>query len=98
MLRNVIDGERLSGHGSAAEGFPEIVIYDGIGAGNGSMICSIESFHWVTVKVKGRTTELWFENKVCLAVPNAVVRYAYRGNSEALVPDAHLGAGTAVAA
>ena len=77
MLRKVIDGERLSGHGNAAVGYPEILIYDGIGAGQGSMICSIQSFHWADVVVKGGQTELWFENGVCLAIPEGLVEYAH---------------------
>jgi len=36
-MRRVIDGERLSGHGNAAEGYPEILICDGQGEGDGSV-------------------------------------------------------------
>jgi hypothetical protein len=76
MLRKVIDGERLSGHGNAAVGYPEILIYDGVGVGGGSLICSIRGFHSADVVVKGAGTELWFENRVCLAIPEGIVKYA----------------------
>lgn len=75
-MRQVRDGERLSGHGNATEGYPEIFILDGKGPGGGSLICSIESFHWADVEVKDGTTELWFEGKLCLAVSDGIVVYA----------------------
>jgi hypothetical protein len=74
-MRKVIDGERLSGHGDGSGEYPEILISDGIGAGTGSMICSIQSFHWADVVVKGGKTELWFENRLCLSIPNGIVEY-----------------------
>lgn len=64
----VRDGERLSG-------FPEILIADGERPGGGSLMCSIQCFHWADVVVKGGTTELWFENKTCLTIPNGIVQY-----------------------
>lgn len=73
--RKVRDGERLSGHGNETEGYPEIDIFTGKGPGGGALLCGIESFHWVDVKVKGATTELWFENKVCVAVSGGLVTY-----------------------
>ena len=72
-MRRVIDGERLSGHGTS--GYPEIIIRDGKGPGGGSMICSIQSFHWAEVVVNGDTTELWFENKLRLAIGDGIVVY-----------------------
>lgn len=66
MLREVISGERLTGHRSGSGRHPEISIYDGIGAGKGSCICVIQGFHWATVFEKGATTELLFENKTSL--------------------------------
>jgi len=76
MMREVIDGERLSGHGSVAAGYPEICIRDGIGVGGGALICSIQYFHWVDVSVTGEGTELSFEDKACVAIRNGIVLYA----------------------
>ena len=39
------------------------------------MICTIECFHWVRVVAKPQTTELWFENKVCVTVEGGTVQY-----------------------
>lgn len=75
-MREVINGERLSGHRSPTGEHPEISVYDSIGAGKGSLICSIQCFHWATVFQNGATTELLFENKTCLAVRNGMVWYA----------------------
>jgi hypothetical protein len=75
-MRQVRDGERLSGHGNAEKGYPEILILDGNGPGGGSLICSIESFHWADAVVKDGTTALWFEGKLCLAVSSGIVMYA----------------------
>ncbi|HEX4273980.1 MAG TPA: hypothetical protein VHZ74_01430, partial [Bryobacteraceae bacterium] len=72
----VIDGEKLSGHRNDRGQYPDICISDGKGPGGGSMLFSIQSFHWADVVVKGNTTELWFENKMCLAIPDGVVQYA----------------------
>jgi hypothetical protein len=33
-------------------------------------------FHWADVVVEGEAIELWFEGRVCLAVPDGVVEYA----------------------
>jgi len=75
-MRQVIDGERLSGHGTASGGYPEILIFDGKGMGGGALICSIESFHWADVVIRGNTTKLWFENKTCISVEDGIVQYA----------------------
>jgi len=75
-MRQVIDGERLSGRRNSSGSYPAIYILDGQGPGGGSMMCSIQSFHWAEVAVKGETTELWFENKLCLAIPDGIVEYA----------------------
>jgi hypothetical protein len=79
MMRQVVDGERLSGHGTQESGYPEILIFDGIGVKDGSLICSIQSFHTANVVVKGTTTELWFEwfeSRLCLVIPDGIVKYA----------------------
>jgi len=63
-MRRVIDGERLTGHGDVSGGYPEIVIYDGVGAGEGAAICTIGGFHWADVAVRTR-----------LAISSGVVEY-----------------------
>jgi hypothetical protein len=74
-MRNVINGERLSGHRTGAgTTYPEILILDR--PEYGSMICTIESFHWADVTIKGKTIELCFEGKVDLAIRGGVVQYA----------------------
>jgi hypothetical protein len=72
-MRQVVDGERLSGHGRGPDGYPEIVVLD---RHKGSAMCSIQGFHWATVKVTGASTKLWFEDKTCLTVSGGTVEYA----------------------
>jgi hypothetical protein len=74
-MRQVVDGERLSGH-SGTESCPEIVISDGQGPGGGALICAISCFHWAEVEVKGDTTVLWFEDKTRLTIDHGLVEYA----------------------
>ena len=77
MRRSVIDGERLSGHRQpGAVGYPQIDVRDGEGLGGGSRLFSIDSFHWADVVVNGDTTELWFENKVCVTISDGLVQYS----------------------
>ena len=38
-------------------------------------MCSIQSFHWADVVIKGDTTELWFENKFCLSIAHGIMQY-----------------------
>ena len=75
-MRQVIDGERLSGHKDEASGrFPTIIISD---LPHGTVTCAIESFHWAEVTVKGDTspvTELQFENGTCITVSDGIVEY-----------------------
>jgi hypothetical protein len=52
------------------------MISDGQGLGDGALICTIEGFHWARVEVKTRATELWFEDKVCVAVKDGIVQYS----------------------
>jgi hypothetical protein len=73
MLKPVTQGERFSGHGNEKDGYPEIIIYDGQGEGNGSMMFSIQHFHSCEVNIMENTTELWFENKTCLRISGSVV-------------------------
>jgi hypothetical protein len=75
MLSDLIDGERLSGHRSKTRGYPEILIYDGQGAGHGSMMCSIQGFHWAEVKMKQNKTELWFEGRTCISISGGILQY-----------------------
>lgn len=74
-MRQVIDGERLSGHRNGSGHDPVIYVADGIGEGGGSMICAIQSFHWADVIVSGDMTELVFEGKVRLAISSGIVQY-----------------------
>jgi hypothetical protein len=75
-MRKVINGERLSGHGTVSGGYPEICILDGVGLNGGSMICSIQSFHCAEVAVNGQATELSFEDTTCLSIQHGIVMYA----------------------
>jgi len=75
-IRQVRDGERLSGHGNPVIGYPEIYVCDGKGPGGGSMMFAIVSFHWADVVVKGNRTELWFENKQRVVISDGIVQYA----------------------
>ena len=75
-IRQVRDGERLSGHGNPLIGYPEIYVYDGKGPGGGSMMFAIVSFHWADVVVKGDRTELRFENKQRVVISGGIVQYA----------------------
>jgi hypothetical protein len=70
-MRPVKDGETLTGHGNPRDGYGEICVMDGIGHGGGSLICGIEGFHSVTVKIKDEATELCFENRFCIAIPGS---------------------------
>jgi hypothetical protein len=74
------DKQRLSGHKQdGAEDYPTIGFYDGvgagIGAGNGSLLCEIQCFHWAEVVVKGKAIELRFEGKACLRATGGIVEY-----------------------
>jgi hypothetical protein len=62
LMRDVVDGETLSGH-RTEDGYPELMIYDGQGAGRGSMICTIRSFHNSAVRIEKGTTTLIFESR-----------------------------------
>jgi len=75
--RNVVDGERLSGHRrQGAEDYQIIHILDGNGPGGGSLIFSIACFHWADVVVSGSTTELWFKGGTCFAISDGIAKYA----------------------
>lgn len=75
-IREVRNGERLSGHGTVKGGYPEISVNDGKGPGGGSMLFTIVSFHWADVVVNENTTELWFENRQRVAIHGGLVQYA----------------------
>src|SRR5579863_8912232 len=74
-LRQVKDGERLSGQGNKQDGYPSILISDGQGAGRGALICSLESFQWVNVVKRSGKVELWFEGYFYLVIPEGIVSY-----------------------
>jgi hypothetical protein len=50
-MRWVRDGETVSGNG-------ELLVFDGIGAGHGRLICRIVGFHQASVTVVDRAIEL----------------------------------------
>lgn len=75
IYREVRDGEQLSGHRSGSGDFPEIHIYDGLGAGDGSCMFSIVGFHFVDVMVHDHTTTLSFEGKLPVKVFGGIVKY-----------------------
>jgi hypothetical protein len=78
--KNISDGQRLSGHANGSSEYPEILVYDGVGHGDGSCLFEIASFHWADVRVSGDTTLLSFENKVEVAITDGVI--VYRNNNE----------------
>jgi hypothetical protein len=73
-MRLVVNGERLSGHSNTNK-YPELYVRNGKGPGGGALICTIETFHWVSVQVRGETTTLWFEDQTCLEVTGGIVQY-----------------------
>jgi hypothetical protein len=76
MLRQVNNGERLTGHGNGSEKYPEIHVGDGEGPNGGSLICVISGFHWADVVVCGGTTELWFEGRTQIVIEDGIVEYS----------------------
>ena len=74
MEKQVTQAERLTGH-YVADHYPPIGIYDCIGAGNGSLICSIQSFHYCDVEVTGIKTTLVFEGKTRLEISDGIITY-----------------------
>jgi hypothetical protein len=87
ISRSVIHGERLSGHGDETIGRPEIIVFDGE---QGSMLFSIESFHWADVKVTKRpdpengpdtVTELCFQGKTSVVIVDGFVQYVEPNNN-----------------
>lgn len=81
-MKNVVCGERLSGHGVDEDGNgPEILIHQPNRGVNGALLFSIGSFHYCDVKkTDSDGTVLIFENSVTVAILNAEVSYA--GNEE----------------
>ena|ERR1035437_4938462 len=73
--RNVVNGERLSGAGNEARGYPEIFVKDGIGPGGGSLMCVIHAFKSADVVVQGGVTRLILEGKTTVTVSSGVVEY-----------------------
>ena len=71
-MRWVRDGETVSGNG-------ELLVFDGIGAGHGRLICRIVGFHQASVTVVDRAIELLIgraeadQTPVCLTVKNGIV-------------------------
>lgn len=49
-----------------------IEIFDGIGAGLGKSMCSIDAFHFADVREKGYKTELWIEGRSCITVGGGI--------------------------
>lgn len=84
-MRPVVDGETVSGIGTVLNGaptFPELLIFDGIGAGNGRLVCAVTTFHKADIAVKGvRTVELLIcrhdldQTPFSLRVENGIVVY-----------------------
>ena len=78
-MRLVVNGDRLSGHrdpDSTTDEYPELSVLTGEGPGGGALICSIQCFHWCSVKVRGGTTTLWFEDRTRLEVTCGIVKYS----------------------
>lgn len=71
ISRPVVDGERLSGHGDEATGYPEIHVSD---KPDGSLLFTIGAFHWADVAVRGDVTELFFEGRR-VVLSDAFVEY-----------------------
>jgi hypothetical protein len=57
-FREVEDGDILSGHGNAEQGFPSLLITNSHGHGSGELACSIESFHLIRVRNTATATIL----------------------------------------
>ena len=82
MMRRVIDGEMVSGHG-VAPNYPSLVVSDRIGEGTGRTICTIEAFHQASVTIReDGAVELLIgymmpemQTPVGLTITNGVVEY-----------------------
>lgn len=82
-MRRVVDGETVSGYSKDHPNVPELLVFDGIGAGNGRLICAITSFHQASVTVRSDGgIELLMGHRevpqtpVGLTVTNGIVLYS----------------------
>ena len=80
-MRPVVDGETLSGHGIKPN-YPSLWVGDGVGAGGGRMVCTIDAFHEASVTIRadgavelliGYASEM--QTPVGLTVTNGIVEY-----------------------
>lgn len=83
-MRQVSNGERLSGRRNGSGEYPELRITDGEGPNGGALMATIQSFKWADVVTRNGTTELWLEGKTCLMVPDGVVMCAEPKEQQAL--------------
>jgi hypothetical protein len=74
-MRDVVGGETLSGHGAGGD-YPELLIYDGLGAGSGSMMFVIGGFHNCTVTIRDDATTLVFEGRLPVTIHGGIVQYS----------------------
>ncbi len=77
ISRLVRHGDRLYGKNGG-----RLHVYDGQGAYHGSLICVVEGFHWVSVAIQGKATELTFEGRFPVVIPQGEVLYIMREEIE----------------
>jgi len=71
--RELVNGDRISGHGREDVGYPELIVKTA--PEKGSMLFTIESFHWADVRIDGDKTTLTFEGLVPVTLEGAHVQY-----------------------
>jgi hypothetical protein len=75
MVRCIEDGETLSGRYEDG-GYPQIVVCDGQGKGNGRWLFNIKGFNACVVTTQDRITRLVFAGGRRVTIEDCIVEYA----------------------